>query len=338
MLNNKKLSICIPTYNRCRYLNRLLEMLSEEKQEEKIEIVIGDNNSTDGTEIVVKKWQKKMKNIKYIKNKKNIGFDNNLNNIIKNSSSEYCWIIGDDDGVVKGSIKLVLKKLNSDSTVYILNGFMCDSTLETIRPRNGLKNVVEDKKFFLNDVNDLKKYIELIDNDISLLFAFISGLVIKRNEWIKFEKKSIFKETAYDHIFIILLMLNKKSKLEYLCDKYYMAASSSNEHSEVLGKHFLLDLESYYKFINYFNNEFKNNLLIKQEINDLLIRGSRIMKFIEILNYCKTINRSEDLKLYLNFFSLHESFKYKMAKIFYNLKFSGALYTIRKIKTKWRKR
>lgn len=336
-MKSKKLSICIPTYNRGIYLNRLLKMLFKENQENVIEIVIGDNNSTDETEIIVKKWQKKMKNIKYIKNKKNVGFDNNLNNIIKNSNGKYCWILGDDDGVVKGSIELVLKKINSNSTVYVLNGIICDTNLKPIKPRNGLKKINEDKKIILENLKDIKKYTKLIDYDISLFFAFISELIITKDEWVKYEKKSMFKETAYDHIFIILLMLNKKSSIEYLHEKYYLASSSSNEHTKIKGKHNLLDLSSYYKFINYFSSKFGNDFSKESGIDDLFLRGSSIMKFIEILNFCEITNENKNLQLYLKFFSLDKSFKYKIAKIFYNLKFSGILYAIKEIKNKWRK-
>lgn len=179
-----KLSIGIPTYNRCDYLDRLLSLLFEEEKISEVEIVISDNASEDSTESIVKKWQKKLLNINYVKNKKNIGFDRNLENTIKNANGEYIWILGDDDGIVHGSLSKLLDSINTEEDVLILNGFFCNSNLEILRNRNGVE-VQENIEFKVEKIEDLVSYVKLIKNDISFLFAFISGLVIKKkNGWI----------------------------------------------------------------------------------------------------------------------------------------------------------
>ena len=52
------LSICIPTFNRSRYLNVLLNDISEkfEKFIFEYEIIISSNASTDNTDEVVDNW------------------------------------------------------------------------------------------------------------------------------------------------------------------------------------------------------------------------------------------------------------------------------------------
>ncbi|MEI6774123.1 MAG: glycosyltransferase family 2 protein [bacterium] len=74
MGNKPLLSICIPTYNRQEYLKQCLDSIVNQKgfDTEKIEIVISDNASPDKTNLLVKEYQKKYKNITYSRNDQNI--------------------------------------------------------------------------------------------------------------------------------------------------------------------------------------------------------------------------------------------------------------------------
>ena len=54
------LSICIPTYNRETYLNRLLDSIvrqAEFTDTDDVEIVIDDGPSKDNTEVLVQEYQ-----------------------------------------------------------------------------------------------------------------------------------------------------------------------------------------------------------------------------------------------------------------------------------------
>ena len=63
----KKISLCIPTYNRSMYLNNLLSsIVSNKNYLRDVEICISDNNSSDETSNVIKSY----KNIISIKYKK----------------------------------------------------------------------------------------------------------------------------------------------------------------------------------------------------------------------------------------------------------------------------
>lgn len=67
-------SICIPTYNRRAYLNQVLDAYIRENEvlAGKVEIVVSDNASTDGTEGLVKDYQEKCPHIRYFRNAENI--------------------------------------------------------------------------------------------------------------------------------------------------------------------------------------------------------------------------------------------------------------------------
>ena len=71
-------SICIPTYNRAKYLKKSIDSIisQPEFQNGEVEIVISDNASTDKTEDLVQKYGSEYENIIYFKNSQNIVCEN----------------------------------------------------------------------------------------------------------------------------------------------------------------------------------------------------------------------------------------------------------------------
>lgn len=93
-------SICIPTYNRAPYLKKCLDSLvcQSEFQQGLVEIVVSDNDSTDDTEELAKKYSATYPNFHYYKNKTNV-LDQNF-----------------PMAILRG--KGVLRKLNNDSSIF----------------------------------------------------------------------------------------------------------------------------------------------------------------------------------------------------------------------------
>lgn len=90
-------SILIPTYNRPKYFELALKSALEQTYEN-IEIVIGDDSTNNLTESLVKdKYLPYYNNIRYIRNKTNLGqFDNDLK-LMELSRGEYINFLMDDD-------------------------------------------------------------------------------------------------------------------------------------------------------------------------------------------------------------------------------------------------
>ncbi len=92
------LSICIPTFNRSRYLNTLLQDISENFKifPFQYEIIISSNASTDDTDEVVHNWLNKLP-IVYIKQETNIGFAASLNDAYSHARGTFSIYLADDD-------------------------------------------------------------------------------------------------------------------------------------------------------------------------------------------------------------------------------------------------
>ncbi|OYW05640.1 MAG: hypothetical protein B7X11_01765 [Acidobacteria bacterium 37-65-4] len=103
------LTIAVPTYNRAKFLRRLLELLASEMKglENEVELLVSDNASTDETEAVCREMGGKLA-LQYHRQERNVGFDHNALWIVENAKGEYLWMFGDDDLLVEGSIGRML--------------------------------------------------------------------------------------------------------------------------------------------------------------------------------------------------------------------------------------
>lgn len=89
-------SINICTFNRANLIAKAIESALAQNYPN-IEIVIGDDNSTDNTEEVVKDFINKNPNIFYYKNAGNLGITKNRNFGLQKSQGKYIAVLDSDD-------------------------------------------------------------------------------------------------------------------------------------------------------------------------------------------------------------------------------------------------
>ena len=120
-MNKPLLSICIPTFNKVSYLKECLDSIvcqSDNKEIfSKTEIVISDNASRDNTQELVREYQKRFHNIRYFRNKKNLGFDRNVDNTITLASGDFCWTLADDEEIKKEELKFLLETIKKHQEI-----------------------------------------------------------------------------------------------------------------------------------------------------------------------------------------------------------------------------
>lgn len=111
-MNKPLLTIGIPTYNREKYLDRCLDSIISQLDDvnQTVELVVSNNASTDCTKDIVNKHAQKTK-INYYENKVNLGPDSTCSMCFDKANGKYVWILGDDEFLLKGSLKLVVNLL-----------------------------------------------------------------------------------------------------------------------------------------------------------------------------------------------------------------------------------
>ncbi|MDC0120694.1 glycosyltransferase [Amylibacter sp.] len=116
------ISICIPTYNRSKKLAYLLEALLVVKkaQQNRVEICISNNCSTDDTANVIDEWRSLL-DIKDITQDTNIGSMRNCVAVTSISSGQWVLMMGDDDSINTTNFFQLLDTLHSSNA----NWFFC---------------------------------------------------------------------------------------------------------------------------------------------------------------------------------------------------------------------
>lgn len=186
-----KLSICIPTFNRCTHLANCLNsiILNTGYNKKDIQICVSDNCSTDETEAVVRQAQKKI-DIVYNQNKKNLGLAGNFINVVNMADGEYVWIIGDDDLLLPNALEgiVMLTDQNRDSDYFYVNSYHLDTEYVLSHPKPfdtaNLPNNM--KKFSSWEIDGETNFLDLINPKIS--FDFLGGMflaVFRRSMWVK---------------------------------------------------------------------------------------------------------------------------------------------------------
>ncbi len=113
-------SVCIPAYNAGRYIGKTLSSLLEQTYGN-IEIIISDNDSTDGTAGIISEFERKDKRIRYFKNTDNIGYVRNISEAVRHAGSGFIAVYHADDiyepGIVERE-KFILDRIPDSGGVF----------------------------------------------------------------------------------------------------------------------------------------------------------------------------------------------------------------------------
>ena len=122
-----KLTIAIPSYNKGKTISRTLDSIESQITDE-VEVLISDNASTDDTEAIVREYQKKYGNIRYLKQKTNIGADGNFLKCYLEAKGQYIYLLSSDDILADGAISVIMSFINAnpDVDVVFLNHYFFD--------------------------------------------------------------------------------------------------------------------------------------------------------------------------------------------------------------------
>lgn len=101
------LSIIIVSYNTKEFLKGCIESIYKTTKNIKFEIIVSDNNSTDGTVEVLKKL--KTENFQLIENKQNLGFSKANNIGVKKASGRYLLFLNPDIVVYEKTLEGMVK-------------------------------------------------------------------------------------------------------------------------------------------------------------------------------------------------------------------------------------
>lgn len=192
-MNIPRLSICIATLNRGAFIGATLDSIISQANED-VEIVIVDGASTDNTEEIVRFYQKKFPQLRYVRLSVKGGVDQDYCCAVDLAKGEYCWLFTDDDILKPGAVQAVMAAMQDDYGLILVNAEVRDVTLSRILDDRVLH--------FMNNMTYQTRDFERFFVDVANYLSFIGCVVIKRSLWNEREKKQYFG-TVFVHVGVI---------------------------------------------------------------------------------------------------------------------------------------
>jgi glycosyltransferase involved in cell wall biosynthesis len=120
--NSPFFSICIPAYNRAKFLPELLDSIFMQSFMD-YEVVICEDKSPQRADIaaIVSRYETQFPGrIRYHENAENLGYDANLRALIDAANGRYCFFMGNDDVLTAGALEAAHGAINRHPDVGVL--------------------------------------------------------------------------------------------------------------------------------------------------------------------------------------------------------------------------
>lgn len=258
-----KINVIVTTYNHEKYIAQCLESILEQKGDFQIEIIIGDDCSTDNTRKIVEGFGEKYpKIISILPMEKNLGITKNLKRCLDVCSGEYIAICEGDDYWTDANKLQKQKDFLESHKDYS----MCFSAIMLY---------YEEKDYFVHhpDQVSLRKDAITIEDLIENNYIGNFSCCMYRTDVVKRLPQGIYNLYTVDWMFNMACA--QLGDIGFL--KNPMSVYRLHSNGAWTGKAELEQLEGICNHINVYNNffDYKYDLLFskrKQIINDEIIR------------------------------------------------------------------
>ena len=288
------ITICIPTFNRSKFLQELLQSIYNAKQN--IPIILSNNNSTDDTNKVIQIYKKKLTNFTSIQQKKNIGFARNYLECIFRVRTKYAWVVGDDDLLKKDSIKNIIftiKKLNyPNGIIFEYDNFLNLSKNKSHNSISEISLLKDFSKCGLISTQIIKvENIKLIKNQITkqkknfyIQIYIILHLIKKFGNWYKSSKKIInYRNNNFNHYSKKWILNRLENEIKgYLIPLKIIYNKKSKEYKNITNSIFNKNIISWIFYSAIRADKLRTLLILKNNFKYLHIR-LRIKLFFILL-------------------------------------------------------
>lgn len=188
-----KLSICIATYNRGKFIGETLDSILSQMLPG-VELVVVDGASPDNTPEVMAQYLLRYPEIRYFREQENSGIDRDYDKAVGYASGVYCWLMTDDDLLRVGAISRVLNSFDTNPDLVVVNAEIKTADFSTALDKNFLK--------FSSDKEYGEKDSEKFFSEVANYLSFIGGVVIKRQFWLERDRPSYYG-TFFVHVGVI---------------------------------------------------------------------------------------------------------------------------------------
>jgi glycosyltransferase involved in cell wall biosynthesis len=184
------LSIAIPVYNGEKSIGLTLSAIYDLRSElSDCEVVISDNHSDDRTAEIVSHYKTMLPNvIKYFRNPVNLGYDKNIDMLVKHFAGKYVWFMGCGEKITPLAISNINSQLAQDEYSTIVVNFDVYSEADGGAVSKLSSDIASDQKTSSKEDFSFPRYS-----------AAVSGNIVNRKIWLKISKRPLL-EVGWCHI------------------------------------------------------------------------------------------------------------------------------------------
>jgi abequosyltransferase len=148
--NCPKLSICLSTYNRAKFIEETLDSIFSQDGISEVEVVIVNGASPDDTDARIAPYLPKHPNLHYYRETQNSGVDGDYDKAVQFANGEYCWLMTDDDLMESGAVLQVLTLIKGAYDLVVVNA-ECWNADFTKNLQTRMIKTTEDRIYSQND-------------------------------------------------------------------------------------------------------------------------------------------------------------------------------------------
>lgn len=174
-----RLSICIATYRRGRFIGETLDSVLAQVTPE-VEVVVVDGASPDDTEQVVRDRASRHPALRYHREPVNSGVDADYDKAVGYARGDHCWLLSDDDLLAPGAVGRVLAALADGPDVLVVNADCRTPDFARMLDDRFLK--LEGERTYA--AADWEAFFR----DTARYLTFIGGTVVRRTAWLARER------------------------------------------------------------------------------------------------------------------------------------------------------
>ena len=151
-----RITIGMPVYNDVNFIEESIKSILTQTYKN-FEFIISDDCSTDGSDLICKKYLIKDSRIRYIRQPKNLGISKNMEFLLKRANTKYFMWAGDDDILAPTFIETLIKSI--ENNIDSISAFCTFSSI------NEKGNITTGKQNFdYSNSNKLKRLSNFIRN------------------------------------------------------------------------------------------------------------------------------------------------------------------------------
>ncbi|WP_313494505.1 glycosyltransferase [Stenotrophomonas sp.] len=169
------ISICIATYNQCNYIEKCITSVINQESEFTWELLIGDDQSTDGTSEKITQITSGLKNITHFRHKVRLGASANMQFLFGRAKGEYIAHLDGDDYWLPQKLQKQIQHLQShpDHVAVYSNALTCNESGRITGQFNNLQDASIDLDMLLIHGNFLNNSSMILRRQQALEFCEI---------------------------------------------------------------------------------------------------------------------------------------------------------------------